>query len=116
MNHDERNHNIDENPLVMVSELRKTWVQEAEDFMNDEDFGKVLDLAAQIIAGDIPEPSKVAAVCVRLSAYSIRFRMGYSAYMSYHKGTTDANMKKNHYKEIYTGIDKLVDSMKYMVK
>jgi hypothetical protein len=25
-------------------------------------------------------------------------------------------MRKNHYKELYTGIDRLVDALKYLVK
>jgi hypothetical protein len=107
---------IEDSPLMQASELRVEWAQEATDFMGDEDFGKVLDLAVKIIWGEVPQPAKVAAVCVRLEAYAIKFRTQYSAYMSYKKGTTDANMKKNHYKELYTGIDRLVDSLKYLVK
>lgn len=112
----ERDYAPEENPLMQLSGLRKEWVLEAEYFVDDEDFGKVLDLAVQIIAGEIPEPSKIAAVCARLEAYAIKFRMQYTAYMSYKKGTTDANMKKNHYKELYTGIDRLVDALKYVVR
>lgn len=105
-----------DNPLVQQSKLRTAWVQETADFMDDEDFGRVLDLTVKIIAGEIPQPAKIAAVCARLEAYAIKFRMQYSAYMSFKKGTVDANMKKNHYKELYTGIDRLVDSLKYVVR
>lgn len=107
---------IEDNPLVQASNLRKEWVKEATDFMGDEDFGKVLDMAARIMANEIPEPAKIAAVCARLEAYALKFRMQYSAYMSYRKGTSEANMKKNHYKEMYTGISRLVDSLKYVVR
>ena len=107
---------VEDNPLVQVSDLRVEWAQEATDFMGDEDFGKVLDLTTKIIAGEIPEPAKIAAVCARLEAYALKFRMQYSAFMSYKKGTSEANMKKNHYKELYTGIDRLVDSLKYVVR
>lgn len=112
---------IGDNPLVILSALKRqmseakdTWVDELEQFIQDEDVNKVMDLVIQIMAGDMPESSKVAAVCARLSAYSIKFRTQYSAYMSYKKGTDEANMKKNHYKEIYTGLDRLVDSLKYL--
>lgn len=101
---------------MQTSELRTHWTREATDFMGDEDFGKVLDLTTKIIAGEIPEPAKIAAICARLEAYAIKFRMQYSAFMSYKKGTADANMKKNHYKELYTGIDRLVDALKYVVR
>lgn len=107
---------IEDNPLVQASNLRATWVTESTEFMQDEDFGKVLDLVVKIIAGEIPEPAKIARVCAKLEAYALKFRNQYSAYMSYKKGTTDANMKKNHYKEMYTGIDRLVDSLKYVVR
>lgn len=107
---------IEDNPLVQSSNLRTAWVQESTEFMGDEDFGKVLDLVVKIIAGEIPEPAKIAPVCARLEAYALKFRTQYSAYMSFKKGTADANMKKNHYKEMYTGIDRLVDSLKYVVR
>ena len=107
---------IADNPLVQASEVRAAWAQDATIFMGDEDFGKVLDLAVKIMGGDIPHPAKIAAVCARLEAYAVKFRMQYTAYMSYKKGTAEANMKKNHYKELNTGIDRLVDSLKYVVR
>ena len=112
----ERNYDVEDNPLVQVSELNRAWAEESADYMKDEDFGKVLALVTKIIAGEIPEPAKIAPVCARLEAYAIKFRMEFVAYMSYKKGTTEANMKKNHYKELYTGIDRLVDSLKYVVR
>lgn len=107
---------LEDNPLVQTSNLRKQWIVDATEYMDDEDFGKVLDMAARIMANEIPEPVKIAAVCARLTAYALKFRTQYSAYMSYKKGTSEANMKKNHYKEMYTGIDRLVDSLKYVVR
>lgn len=119
---DERWDAIGDNPLVMVSEIRKMmdareqWVQEVDEFMEDADVVSVLNTAARMIGGEIPEPAKVALVLVKLEAAALKFRTQYSAYMSYKKGTTEANMKKNHYKELYTGIDRLVDSLKYVAK
>ena len=106
---------VSDNPVVIADQLW-VWNEEASEFMKDDDFEKVLELVVKILAGDIPEPAKIAAICVRLEAYAIKFRMGYSAYMSYKKGTPEANMRKNHYKELYTGIDRLVDALKYLVK
>lgn len=105
-----------DNPMVITSGIRASWAQETADYMDDEDFGKVLDLVTKIIAGEIPEPAKIAAVCARLEAFALKFRMQFVAYMSFKKGTTEANMKKNHYKELYTGIDRLVDALKYVVR
>lgn len=108
---------IGDNPLIMVNELTKVWAQDSTEYMDDEDFGKVLDLAIRIIAGrEDLEHQKVAMLCVRLEAYAIKFRMMYTAYMSYKKGTLEANMKKNHYKELYIGTDRLVDSLKYLIR
>lgn len=120
---DERWDAIGDNPMVIVSEARKLmtearekWVDEVHGYMDDDDVLSVLNMVARMIAGEVPEPSKIALVCARLSATSLKFRTQYSAYMSYKKGTTEANMKKNHYKEMYTGIDKLVDSLKWVAK
>jgi hypothetical protein len=111
----EQDDSVTQNPLVQADALW-VWNDEASEFMKDEDFEKVLELVVQIIGGEFPEREKIAAICVRLEAYAIKFRMGYSAYMSYKKGTPEANMRKNHYKELYTGIDRLVDALKYLVK
>lgn len=120
---DEHWDEIGDNPLIIISELRTLmtqakdkWEDELAQFIEDEDVDKVIQLVLQMIDGQLPEPAKVAAVCARLEAYNVKFRMQFSAYMSYKKGTTEANMKKNHYKELYTGIDRLVDSLKYLVR
>lgn len=112
----EKDFGVKDNPMVITSDIRAAWAAETADYMADEDFGKVLDLVTKIIAGEIPEPAKIAAICARLEAFAIKFRMEFVAYMSFKKGTTEANMKKNHYKELYTGIDRLVDALKYVVR
>lgn len=120
---DEKWDAVGDNPLVIISSLKKImaearerWVEEVDEFMEDEDIVSVLNMTARMIAGEVPEPAKVALVLVRLEAAALKFRTQYSGYMSYKKGTTEANMKKNHYKELYTGIDRLVDSLKYVAK
>lgn len=116
---------VGDNPLVIISELRTImseaketpeWANELSQFIEDEDVDKVIQLVLKIIDGDIPDANKIAVVCARLEAYNVKFRTQFSAYMSYKKGTTEANMKKNHYKELYTGIDRLVDSLKYLMR
>lgn len=99
-----------------MSDAKETWDDELSQFMEDEDVDKVIQLVLKIIGNDIPDLDKIPGLCARLEAYNVKFRMQFSAYMSYKKGTTEANMKKNHYKELYTGIDRLVDSLKYMVR
>lgn len=120
---DEKWDEIGDNPLVIISEIRKlmtkakdAWAEETVEFLGDPDVEKVLNDVLRIISGDMPDADKVPLVMVRLEAYNIKFRDRFSAYMGPQKGTTDANLKKNHYKELYTGIDRLVDSLKYMVR
>lgn len=109
------NDKIESNPLIQSDKL--DWANESKAFMNDEDFSVTIDYVVKIIAegGNVPK-DKVGIACVKLEAYAIKFRMMYTGYMSYLKGSTEANMKKNHYKELYTGLDRLVDSLKYLVK
>ena len=52
---------IGDNPLVIISELRRImepWVEEIEDFIEDSDFVQALNTATRMIAGEVPEPSK----------------------------------------------------------
>lgn len=120
---DEKWDSIGDNPLVIISEIRKVilmardrWADEAIEFLEDPEVAAVLDLASQLIADDMPSHDKLARVMVRLMAINLKFRTQFAAYMGYKKGTTEANAKKNTYKELYTGIDRLVDSLKYMTK
>ena len=107
---------IEDNPVVMVEELRAQWALETSEFMEDENLDYVLDTVIRILHGDVPDPAKVALVIVKLEAHALKFRTRYTSYMGFLKGTDDANMKKNMYKELYTGIDRLVDALKYMVR
>jgi len=114
---------IQDNPLVIVSRLRGNmaeakaeWVEECEDFVDDEDFSHVLKLVTDIIDGTIPDTSKVGPIIVRLEAYAVKFRMQYNAYMSYKKGTTESNAKKNHYYSMVSGIERLCDGLKYLTR
>jgi hypothetical protein len=107
---------IEDNPLFLVDAIEKEWAKEVKAYMDDEDLSKTLDLVVRIIANPNIPPQKVAVLCTQLEAYALKFRLMFVGYMSYKKGTTEANMKKNHYKELYTGLDRLVDSLKYLVK
>ena len=107
---------IGDNPVIMVQELREQWAKETSEFMEDENLDDVLATVLRILGGDVPEHAKVALVMVKLEAQALKFRTRYTSYMGFLKGTEDANMKKNMYKELYTGIDRLVDALKYLVR
>lgn len=112
----EKDHGVEDNPLFQVDAVHRQWAQDVKEYMDDEDLSKTLDLVVKVISNPSIPPQRVAVLCTQLEAYAIKFRLMFVGYMSYKKGTTEANMKKNHYKELYTGIDRLVDSLKYLVK
>ena len=99
-----------------MTEAEKKWTEELSEFIQDKAVDEVIGQALKMMNDEFPDHDKIARVCARLEAFNIKFRSQFSAYMSYKKGTTEANMKKNMYKEIYTGIDRLVDSLKYMIR
>lgn len=120
---DERWDAVGDNPLVIISEIRKMmtqaekkWHEELSEFIDDKAVDEVIQTALKMMNDEFPDHDKIARVCARLEAFNIKFRTQFSAYMSYKKGTTEANHKKNMYKELYTGIDRLVDSLKYMIR
>jgi hypothetical protein len=120
---DEHWDEIGDNPLVITSEInmllmeaKDKWAKDTTDFLDDEDVKAVLKKVLAIISGESIDYDKVPLLMVQLEAYNVKFRDRFSAYMGPQKGTTDANMKKNHYKELYTGIDRLVDALKYLVR
>jgi len=120
---DEKWDEVGDNPLIIISEIRtvmtqaeKKWNDELSEFIDDRAVDEVISQALKMMSDEFPDHDKIARVCARLEAFNIKFRTQFSAYMSYKKGTTEANMKKNHYKELYTGVDRLVDSLKYMIK
>jgi hypothetical protein len=111
----EQEDTIEDNPLVQASDLQE-WAQELKELLDDKDFSDCMDLVIKIIAKPHIPQQQVAITCVRLSAFSLKFRTQYNAYMGFKKGTADAAIKKNMYRGVYEGIDKLVDSLKYLVK
>lgn len=104
------------NPLVITDKIATHWEDGIKKFMQDEEFSECLDLVIKVIANPNVPQQQVAVLIAQLSAYAVKFRLMFSGYMSYLKGTDEANMKKNHYKEFYYGIDNLVDALKYLIK
>lgn len=102
-----------------MSEVQKNidWLEEANALAQSEELEDALKIVAKIIAnnGNVPQPN-VATVCVKLEALNVVLRTRFVEYMSTKKGTTDASAIKNMYKEVYTGIDRLVDSLKYLIR
>lgn len=105
----------DLNPLQHISHISD--IMDLNEYMDDPELMKALDLALQYIR--VPEEinhKRVAANIAKLSAYALQFRMKYVEYMTWKKGTKDAANFKNTYRSMYDGLDNLVDSLKYLVK
>ena len=92
------------------------YMTELDVFIDDEDFMEVIGLTVKAIANPNIPHDKIAALCVRLEAYSLMFRTKFVAYQSFKKGEPNSTHKKNMYKEIYTGVDRLVDALKYQIR
>jgi len=120
---DEKWDAIGDNPLVILSEIRRLmtdakdkWAEETVSFLEDADVDTVLTNVLTMMEGHVADHDKIPLIMVLLSAHNIKFRDRFAAYMGPLKGTTEANQKKNYYKELYTGVDRLVDALKYMVR
>lgn len=107
----------EKNPLVIIGQLESD-LDDLYTSMEIAEFKDCLELAIRyVVKPDVlPDPRKVAVTVTQLSAYGLIFRAQYANYMGFKKGTKDAAAKKNTYRAIYDGIDKLVDSLKYLAK
>jgi len=87
--------------------------------MQDDEFQNALDLALSYLVAPsdrLPNAAKVAVTMAQLSAYAALFRVQFANYMGFQKSDPDRTGKKNAYKELYQGIDNLVDSLKYLAR
>lgn len=108
----------EDGPLEAISDIQDQidYMTELDVFIDDGDFMKVLDLAVKMIAKPNIPHDKIVALVVQLEAYAVVFRTKFVAYQSFRKGEKNSTHKKNMYKEIYTGIDRLVDALKYQLR
>jgi hypothetical protein len=103
------------NPLVHLDKVQD--LIEMTDFVDDDDLREALDLAIKLIVKPHLIPSaEIPVLIVKFSAYSVQFRAEFVTYMTFKKETEDAAAKKNIYRHLYEGIDKLVDALKIMAR
>lgn len=105
--------NQNDNPLLLINEIN-----ELSEHMELKEFHEAMDMVVKYLAKPevLPDHRKVAVTLVQLSAYAALFRVEFANYMTWKKNTTNASSYKNTYKELYQGIDNLVDSLKYLAK
>lgn len=105
--------NIEKDPAVKAIKAID-FMQEAKNFINDEDFSNCIDTVLILIANPDASKERTSLLIVRLEAYAAMFRIGFAAHMGI--SSIKDNAKKNMYKELYQGLDNLSDALKYMVK
>lgn len=106
----------DKNPLEFISTI--TEFNDLHDFLQDPQLDRAMNVVINIMAKpDIP-PAKAHILIVELQAISAKFGMlaSYYSTIAKDKAGTVNNNKKNIYYSVKECIDKLVDSLKYIVR
>jgi hypothetical protein len=106
----------DENVLVTISEI--TEFNELNEFMQDEQLDRAMDLIIKLLAKPDVPVSYATRLIVELQALSTKFAMlaAYYATIAKDRAGSVNNHKKNIYYSTKEAIDKLVDSLKYAAK
>ena len=90
-----------------------SWMSQIEEYMDDDEVTNVLASVAKLISKPDKPPSAAAQLIVQLQAYSFKFGMLATWYTNVKK---DERGKKNFYYSLTERTDKLVDSLKYVVR
>lgn len=100
------------NDIIEVAELN-----EIAEFMRDDNLTNALAQIIEIYGKENPPPLKDAlTLIVKLQAYSATFKMQGKYYMLLGAQEPDSSKKKNVYLSVSESLDKLVDSLKYVVR
>lgn len=88
------------------------------DFMDDPEFGKALDLALKVIAKPKLPPAHALEAMALMQAWAFTFRMKGQAYMTIKKGPSGSpeNHKKNVYFSVSDQCHELAQTLKYLAK
>jgi hypothetical protein len=88
------------------------------DFMQDEDFGRAMDLALKVIAKPKMPPAVALEAMAKMQGYAFKFRMMGQAYMTIKKGPggSPENNKKNVYFSVSEQCHELAQTLKYLAK
>ena len=88
------------------------------DFMEDEEFGKALDLALKCVAKPDLPPAAAKKALVQMQGWAFVFKMKGQAYMTIKKGK--AGSEENHKKNVYFSVSEqcrdLAAALKYISK
>lgn len=108
--------NNDKNTLELISDI--TEFNDLHEFMNDEHLDRALAIVVKLLMNpDIPS-AKAPTLIIELQAMSTKFAVLASVYstIAKDKAGTVNNNKKNVYYSVKESLDRLVDSLKYVVR
>lgn len=106
----------DKNPLELISTI--TEFNDLHEFMNDAQLDRAMEVIIKLLANPDVPAAKAPQLIVELQAISAKFGMlsSYYSTIAKDKAGTVNNNKKNIYYSVKESVDKLVDSLKYVVR
>lgn len=105
-----------ETTIDLINEVSE--FSEIHDFIKDEQLDEALAAIVKIISKPDVPPAQALVLIAKLQALSAKFGVLAAWYSTAAKGPTGSinNIKKNIYYSTKDSLDKLVDSLKYIVR
>lgn len=102
--------------ITRLSEVQN--LMDLNDFMNDPDFEKALELVLRCIAQPVLKHATARKALLLMQSYAFKFRMEGQVYMTLKKGRagTDENHKKNIYFSVSEQCHEMAQTLKYLLK
>ena len=106
----------EKNSLELISNI--TEFNDLHEFMKDEHLDKTLAIVVKMLMNPDVPAAKAPLLIIELHAMSTKFAILASVYSTIlkDKAGTENNNKKNIYYSVKESLDRLVDSLKYVVR
>ena len=106
----------EKNSLELISNI--TEFNDLHEFMKDEHLDKTLAIVVKMLMNPDVPAAKAPILIIELQAMSTKFAILASVYSTIlkDKAGTENNNKKNIYYSVKESLDRLVDSLKYVVR
>ena len=106
----------EKNSLELISNI--TEFNDLHEFMKDEHLDKTLAIVVKMLMNPDVPAAKAPLLIIVLQAMSTKFAILASVYSTIlkDKAGTENNNKKNIYYSVKESLDRLVDSLKYVVR
>ena len=105
-----------ESALEIISEIDEMC--EVSDFLEDQDIDEAMSLIVRLIMNPDVSPQKAPPLIVKVTALSAKFQVMAATYTNLRKGKagSDEYKKKNLYYSLADALEKLSNSLKYLVR